>query len=400
MSMWIGVLLHTISLASAAVVAADQCEIIDGWDLTGNDLLLNGKPAPQPCPGGPGDCCTMCAEKPEDKVPLGKCGAWSFNHGTKTCWMKYRNSSHPNHNGDTSGIVKPSSGATQREVRWWMNSGKTANNLKLIDAHPKAITGIYTYAGLGVEDSGHFNGDGKKETSLREMFAPYWARGLTVTPALALTNASVTSGNAAKFASEVAAFAKRINVSGLMLDFEPATSEVSWVHAYADYVTAFAAAMHKEGLKAEMCVSSWGILDGHLLPGGEGYGIYAKTGVDVMMSMAGTYFGTNVSRNLENVDNELKDGVSLSQLAAGIGTQIDMSISPSCPPVGPMGCKTAGGQCCDWSEAKLTSFVASLVQRGVRTIDMWRADIDAEGDCTEPYYFTIAEKFLAGDYKF
>jgi hypothetical protein len=62
-----------------------------------------------------------------------------------------------------------------------------------------------------------------------------------------------------------------------------------------------------------------------------------------------------------------------------------------------MGCKTAGGQCYDWSEAKLTSFVASLVQRGVRTIDMWRADIDAEGDCTEPYYFTIAEKFLAGD---
>ena len=39
---------------------------------------------------------------------------------------------------------------------------------------------------------------------------------------------------------------------------------------YADYVAAFAAAMHKYGLRAEMCVSSWGILDGHELPNGEG----------------------------------------------------------------------------------------------------------------------------------
>ena len=181
-----------------------------------------------------------------------------------------------------------------------MNSARTANNLKLIDAHPKAITGIYTYVGLGVGDSGHFE-HGYNATSLREGFTPYWERGLTVTPALALTNESVTSGSAAKYAAEVAAFAKSINVSGFMLDFEPATSEVSWVHAYADYVGAFAAAMHKEGLKAEMCVSSWGILDGHLLPGGEGYGIYARTGVDVMMSMAGTYFGTNVSKNLQHM---------------------------------------------------------------------------------------------------
>jgi hypothetical protein len=154
--------------------------------------------------------------------------------------------------------------------------------------------------------------------------------------------------------------------------------------------------MHKYGLKAEMCVSAWGILDGHELPNGEGYGIYAKTGVDKMMSMSGTYFGTNVTNNLVNVDTELRDGVSLHQLAAGIGTQIDPSISAGCPAVGPMGCKVAGGQCYNWTEQKLTSFVAALVVRGVTTIDMWRADIDAEGDCTAPYYFAVAEKFLGG----
>lgn len=129
---------------------------------------------------------------------------------------------------------------------------------------------------------------------------------------------------------------------------------------------------------------------------GPSYGIYAKTGVDKMMSMAGTYFGTNVTNNLVNVDKELHDGVSLNQLAVGIGTQIDPSISAECPLVGPMGCKVAGGQCYNWTEQKLTSFVGALVERGVTTIDMWRADIDAEGDCTTPYYFEVAEKFLAG----
>jgi hypothetical protein len=297
--------------------------------------------------------------------------------------------------------LPPSTGAATvgggpRQVRWWMNSGGTVNNLKLIDAHPKAITGLYTYLGLGVGDSGHFEHGSRNATNLRELFAPYYARGLDVTPALSLTNKSIISGNAAKYVAEVAAFAKSVNISGLMLDFEPDTSETVWVHAYADYVTAFSQAMHEHGLRAEMCVSAWGILDGHALPNGEGYGIYAKTGVDKMMSMSGTYFGTNVTNNLVNVDNELHDGVSLHQLAVGIGTQIDPTISGGCPPVGPMGCKVAGGQCYNWTEQKLTSFVAALVERGVTTIDMWRADIDAEGDCTAPYYFEVAENFLAG----
>ena len=141
-----------------------------------------------------------------------------------------------------------------------------------------------TYIGAGVESSGSFDCP-HNESYLLQQFAPYWARGLSVTPALSLTNASVTSGSALKHVAEVAAFAKKINVSGFMLDFEPATSEVAWVHAYSDFVAAFTKAMHGAGLQAEMCVSDWGILDGHFLKSGEGYGVYAKTGVDRMMSM-------------------------------------------------------------------------------------------------------------------
>ena len=94
------------SAAATASAGGAQCTIIEGWDLTGNDLLgRSGKPLPQPCPGGPGDCCEMCATKPEEQEPKGKCGAWSFNHGSKTCWMKTQNSTNPTHNGDTSGIL-------------------------------------------------------------------------------------------------------------------------------------------------------------------------------------------------------------------------------------------------------------------------------------------------------
>ena len=85
----------------------------------------------------------------------------------------------------------------------------------------------------------------------------------------------------------------------------------------------------------------------------------------------------------------------MRQLAAGIGTQIDPTIA-ECPAVPPMGCKLPGGQCYNWTQARATAFVSGLVERGVRHIDFWRADIDSEGACTEPYFMAIAEKFLAG----
>ena len=107
-----------------------------------------------------------------------------------------------------------------------------------------------------------------------------------------------------------------------------------------------------------------------------------------MMSMSGTYFGTNLTKDLHNVDTELRQGVSLDQLAAGVGTQIDPSLA-ACPTVKPMGCPRPGGQCYNWTEPRLDSFVALLEQRGVRSIDMWRADIDDEGNCTARWYVRL-----------
>ena len=205
---------------------------------------------------------------------------------------------------------------------------------------------------------------------------------------------------------DVAAWAKSINVSGVMLDYEPdtsnATSEAArnprpacdpprplnelsrrWVRAYAAYVKALTESMHAVGLRAEMCISDWGILDGHTVP--EGYGAYAATGVDRMMSMAGTYFGTNLTRNEYNVDLELSQGASLDQTAVGVGTMISENCS-----TGPAKWDY------NWTEAGLRDFVNFVEEKGIEHLDFWRADIDNEGDCTEAYYFDVAAEFLAG----
>ena len=176
---------------------------------------------------------------------------------------------------------------------------------------------------------------------------------------------------------------QRNNLSGVMLDYEPATSAAPLARLYSEYVGNLSVAMHAVHSAAEMCTSDWGILDGHRLP--EGYGLYAVTGVDRMMSMAGTYFGTNLTKNRYNVDLELKQGVSLSQLAVGIGTMIE----PSCA-TGPAKWDY------NWTEAKLNEFVAFVEQRQITRLYFWRADIDDEGDCTSPYFFDVARRWLAG----
>ena len=139
-----------------------------------------------------------------------------------------------------------------------------------------------------------------------------------------------------------------------------------------------------------MCVSSWGILDGHTVE--EGYGVYAATGVDKMMSMASTYFGTNVSSNEANVALELAQGVgNPGQLSVGIGTMIADS-----PPRA--ACPTGGGKWdYNWTEARLRSFVLDYLAAppvDAQDLVFWRADIDNEGNCTEPYFFNVAREFL------
>jgi len=286
-------------------------------------------------------------------------------------------------------LLMISTRANKREVRWWMAANSLQSNLDFILENPDVITGVYTYASATVLDDGQFtcvieNTNCGNNTWMTSHLQPYVDLNLTVTPALGLTNRSLVSGAALKGVNDVVLWAKSQKniITGLMLDFEPDTSNSTWVEMYSDYVRALSEGMHSVGMSLEMCTAAWGILDGHSTP--EGYGIFSKTGVDVMMSMSSTYFGTNITKNKENVMNEIEQGVSLSQLAVGIGTMI----SSPCP-------TGEGKRDYEWTEADLRSFTDWIGEtKDIRRLDFWRADIDNEGDCTEKYYFDVARNFL------
>ena len=90
----------------AAAAAAAQCVLVPRTDLMGNDLLASNtsSPLPQPCPS-PEACCAMCAAHDPASEPKGRCGAWSWNLQSKTCWMKTKMSDNPRTCTDTSGVL-------------------------------------------------------------------------------------------------------------------------------------------------------------------------------------------------------------------------------------------------------------------------------------------------------
>ena len=91
----------------------------------------------------------------------------------------------------------PAGNVGTREVRWWVNSGKLDDNIELIKAHRNAVTGIYTYIGAGVGSDGAFS-CAHNASWFEAHLAPYRALGLTVTPALALADGALTSGDGAR----------------------------------------------------------------------------------------------------------------------------------------------------------------------------------------------------------
>ena len=131
-----------------------------------------------------------------------------------------------------------------------------------------------------------------------------------------------------------------------------------------------------------------GAVDGHVLRNGTncsgiwatGLGEYygARVALDptvgmacmprhVMMSMGGTYFGSNLTKNEKIVDLELKQGVSLTQLAVGVGS----IVIPGCAT------KLQHPNANNWTEARLNEFVGCISGKGMTQLGVWRVDISA-----------------------
>lgn len=264
---------------------------------------------------------------------------------------------------------------TGRQSRWWFNlhsSAYTHQAVELVKSHRASITGVWSYAGLGLGDDGQLTCD---DTRLAPLIKPLTDLGVTVGVALGVAQKAVESGAALRGASAAAACAARHNLTSLMIDYEPRTNITdAHAQAYARFVAELSKETHRVGVETAMCISSWSILTK--------FGLYAATGVDSMMSMASTYFGKNVASNQEWVSKELAQNVSLSQLAVGIGT---MTVDPA-----------SEKWDYQWTETKLRSFVSWLQTRDVQNIDVWRADIDTLNGTTAEYYYHVLAEFLSG----
>ncbi len=265
-----------------------------------------------------------------------------------------------------------------RSSRWWFNlhSGAYADEaVRLARRYAgRALTGVYMYDGVGVAGRVSFN-----DTAVRAAADPLLEMGLTVGVVVAVDTGVIENGtgwkrNGSSTLATLAAHAAACNITSLMLDFEPDTSSADVRAEYVDFVTAMATATHAQGVELDICVSSWGVLDN--------FTAFAGTGVDGMMSMASTYFGTNITGNEEWVLKEQAQGVSASQLRVGIGSANAVWQKWNY----------------NWTEPRFDTFVSWLEQHSVQHIDLWRTDLDTTNatNGTAPWMIDRLETFLLG----
>ena len=228
------------------------------------------------------------------------------------------------------------------------------------------------YNGFHINAAGEFSHPSDEE--IQSKVKPFLYLGLTVGIALSIDQTAVQNGVGSKGVADAAAAASRNNVTSLMVDYEPKTN-ISKAHAqsYADFIKMLTDGLHHVGVESAMCVSSWSILTE--------FGLYAKTDVDNMMSMASTYFGRDVGSNKQWVGQEIKQGVSLSQLHVGIGSTNSIF----------------EGWNYQWTQQKFEDFMSWLETQKVQNVDLWRTDIDVINatNGTAPWVYSGLEKFLA-----
>ena len=110
----------------------------------------------------------------------------------------------------------------------------------------------------------------------RGMYEPLAALGLEVWPVIGLNESAVLDGKVTSGISGIVSAAKATDVTGIMIDYEPA-SDYTLQHAqkYASFAKALATALHEEGIQLGMDLAQWGIL---------GYfDVYKTVGADCYM---------------------------------------------------------------------------------------------------------------------
>ena len=133
--------------------------------------------------------------------------------------------------------------------------------IEIVAAHRDSLTGVYMYLGFSVSSDGIFHPP--TDEYISPHVAPFQKLGLNVGIALGLDQHAVENGKVSLAVDNITATARRNNLTSLMIDYEPKTNITSaHAHAFASAIQQLAVALHKQGVRLGMCVSSWSILTG------------------------------------------------------------------------------------------------------------------------------------------
>ena len=279
--------------------------------------------------------------------------------------------------GATAGSA-PAAGATPgREINWYLSAGQIANNAALVRFHRASITGAYLCCGFGhVAANGSWSGV-SQPTAAAQM-APF--PNMSVWFVISVSNASIADANwGAGVASAAALAAQLPGLTGYIVDYEPVTNYTdAHAAAYAAFLKALCAALGGHGLLCGMDVADWTILGPRFWPH------YVAAGVQRFTSMTPTYNAANVTADRAFVAQALAQ-LPAGRYEAGLGSTL--GDAAACP------------MQYRWTEATFAPFVAWMGGAGVRSLAVWRCDIDKQypaPDPTAPFVFGALEKYLAG----
>ena len=274
----------------------------------------------------------------------------------------------------TVALVVASASASERRVRWYVNSDVSAN-VKFAQDHPDAITGFYGCCGLaGIDADGNASASNWTHLTgpMKAALAPN--RSLTFHAVFGIAEDAIRTGQAHRAIPELVRAARAGGADGLLADYEPSTKNQTTAHAeaYADFMDALAKELHEVDLELGMDVGGETVL--------MDWAYFAKTEIDFFSSMSPTYDDEPGARSWFTKGMAKALG---NRTAVGVGSMVDPENKGSCH-------LNFG-----WNATKFRSFTDFIQGPDVRatTLDVWRCDIDTYGE-TEPWFVDEVAAFL------
>eukprot|EP00035_Acanthoeca_spectabilis_P011898 m.209649 g.209649 ORF g.209649 m.209649 type:complete len:513 (+) comp15475_c0_seq4:276-1814(+) len=272
-----------------------------------------------------------------------------------------------------------------RDVSWWFEArvdgpNQMAQAANFINTHRNIAQGAYIFVPGNINATGNWTWPDQNATN--SLLAPVANTGIDIVLAINIDESVMESGLAPSATVAMAKWLAGIKgASGFMIDYEP-QQNYTQAHRdkYAFFLKALTNAMHTESKTAHMCVGGNDFLDHN-----NDFSQWANTGVDRIMSMGITYkdyYGKkNAQGKGEDAVEQMLHQMPRSAATIGIGSMVT-------PP-------SAATWDYLWTKEDIEKFVSFLVNKNVKHVSIFRADIENTNGTPESWFIDAITSFLA-----